>query len=321
MTPSVTFLIIPDPDKSACNCVPLTIHAVFAIKIAGTILFAKNASERLARELIIQNRFLTVVIIMMPKTIHTQLVYLFILFISGQTAHAVADEFSKPFKPGEKLVFELKWTVVPAGEAALEVMPFKKINGEDAYHFVLTAKTNRFLDPFYKVRDRIDGYTDLDITRSVFFSKRQREGKTKKNVVVKFDWAAQTAEYTEFIKQAKKHPIELMPGALDPLSIFYYTRMLPLQIGEDLQRPVTDGKKCVMGKARIVRREKIIVPAGEFDTFLMVPDLQHVGGVFKKSKNAIIELWVSADNRRLPVKLKSEVIVGSFTGELISYTP
>ena len=218
------------------------------------------------------------------------------------------------------MTFELKWTVIPAGEATLEVMPIREVNGEDAYHYVLTAKTNQFLDSIYKVRDHIDGYTDLDITRSVFYSQRQREGKTKKNVVVKFDWDAQTAEYTELIKQAKKHPIELMPGAFDPLSIFYYARLLPLRIGEEMQRPVTDGKKCVMGKAVIVRRETIVVPAGEFDTFLMVPDLQHVGGVFKKSKNAKIELWVSADNRRLPVKLRSKVVVGSFTGELISYT-
>ena len=247
--------------------------------------------------------------------------FLFILAISPQVPSAAGDEIARPFQPGEKLVFELKWTVVPAGEASLEVMPFKKINGQDAYHFVLTAKTNRFLDRIYKVRDRIDGYTDLDITRSVFYSKRQREGNTKKNVVVKFDWDAQTAEYTEYKKQAKKRSIKLMPGALDPLSIFYHTRMLPLQDGEKMQRPVTDGKKCVMGEAKIVRREKIKVPAGEFDTFLMVPDLKHVGGVFKKSKNATIEIWVSADKRRLPVRLRSEVIVGSFTGELISYTP
>lgn len=244
-----------------------------------------------------------------------------VFLISLQAAYSQADDTSIPFQPGEKLVFELKWTVVSAGEASLEVKPFKKVNDEDVYHFVLKAKTNRFLDRFYKVRDRIDGYTDMDITRSVYYSKRQREGKTKKNVVVKFDWSTLTAEYTEFIKQVKKKPIELMPGALDPLSVFYYTRLLPLQIGEELQRPVTDGKKCVMGKLKIVGREKIIVPAGEFDTLLMVPDLQHVGGVFKKSKDAKIELWVSADNRRLPVKLKSEVIVGSFTGELISYTP
>jgi len=244
-----------------------------------------------------------------------------ILVAAAPGMSVLADEASRPFQPGEKLIFELKWTVIPAGKATLEVKPITQVDGNNAYHFRMSAKSNRFVDQFYKVRDRIDGYTNMDITRSVFYAKRQREGKTRKNVHVKFDWDSQTAEYTEFIKRAKKRHIELKPGAFDPLSIFYYTRMLAVQVGETLERPVTDGKKCVIGKAKIVRREKIIVPAGEFDTFLMVPDLQHVGGVFKKSKNAKIELWVSADDRRLPIKLRSEVVVGSFTGELISYTP
>lgn len=234
---------------------------------------------------------------------------------------ALADDAKLPFRPGEKLTFELKWTLVPAGQATLEVKPITPVDGKDAYHFRMTARTNRFVDAFYKVRDRIDGYTDLAITRSVFYAKRQREGKTKKNVVVRFDWDSQTAEYTEFLKRAQKGPVPLLPGAFDPLSIFYYTRKQSFAVGRELQRPVTDGKKCVLGQAKILRRETITVPAGTFDTFLMVPDLKHVGGVFKKSKNAKIELWVSADERRLPVKLRSKVVVGSFTGELVAYTP
>lgn len=254
------------------------------------------------------------------KNYFCRAVCLLTLLVSGQTALAT-DDISRPFQPGEKLVFELKWTIISAGEATMEVMPFKKVDGNDAYHFVLSARTNKFLDHFYKVRDRINGYTDLDIQHSVFYVKKQREGKTIKDVVVKFDWDAQTAQYTDITKEATKDPISLMPGAFDPLSIFYFTRTRPILLDTTMHRPVTDGKKCVMGKARIVKREKIKVPAGEFDTYLMVPDLQHVGGVFKKSPKAKIELWVSADNRRIPVKLKSKVIVGSFTGELISYTP
>jgi hypothetical protein len=46
--------------------------------------------------------------------------------------------------------------------------------------------------------------------------------------------------------------------------------------------------------------------------------LEHIGGVFEKSKNARIRLWVTADERRILVKVKSKVVVGSFTGELIS---
>jgi len=45
-----------------------------------------------------------------------------------------------------------------------------------------------------------------------------------------------------------------------------------------------------------------------------------VGVVFEKSKNAKIQVWVTADKRRMPVKIKSKVVVGSFVGELVSAT-
>jgi len=48
------------------------------------------------------------------------------------------------------------------------------------------------------------------------------------------------------------------------------------------------------------------------------PDLQHIGGVFEKSKDAKLKIWVTADKRRIPVKVKSKVRVGSFVAELIS---
>ncbi|MBW2193775.1 MAG: DUF3108 domain-containing protein, partial [Deltaproteobacteria bacterium] len=81
---------------------------------------------------------------------------------------------------------------------------------------------------------------------------------------------------------------------------------------------ITDGKKCVVGIARVIKKEKIKVPGGTYNTYVLEPELEHIGGVFEKSKNAKIRLWVTADERRILVKVKSKVVVGSFTGELIS---
>jgi len=242
-----------------------------------------------------------------------------LVFMCLIPAWGIAGENEFPFHPGEKLVFELKWTVVPAGEATLEVLPVTKVKGKDAFHFVLTAKTNKALDKIYKVRDRIDGYTDVQMTHSIFYSKKQREGSFKKNVLVKFFWDSHEAVYTDLLKKKKRRPVALLAGAFDPISIFYFARSLPLDVGMVLERPVTDGKKCVVGKASILKRETIEVSAGTFDTFLMEPELKHIGGVFKKSENAKIELWVTADEKKIPVKLQSNVVVGSFTAELVSY--
>jgi hypothetical protein len=70
--------------------------------------------------------------------------------------------------------------------------------------------------------------------------------------------------------------------------------------------------------ARVVRRETISVPGGVYDTFVIEPDLKHVGGVFEKKKDAKITIWVTADERRIPVKIASQVAIGSFVGELVS---
>jgi hypothetical protein len=75
-----------------------------------------------------------------------------------------------------------------------------------------------------------------------------------------------------------------------------------------------------MGAAKVKRREKVRMASGTYDTYLIEPSLKHLEGVFEKSSKAKIQLWVTTDERRIPVKLKSKIVIGSFTGELISYT-
>ena len=76
-----------------------------------------------------------------------------------------------PFYPGEKLTFQVKWGFIPAGEAVLEVLPIETINGIESYHFSMTAKTYPFIDIFYKIRDKIDSYTNKEMTHSILYKK------------------------------------------------------------------------------------------------------------------------------------------------------
>lgn len=227
-----------------------------------------------------------------------------------------ANQTRLPFQPGEKLTFKLSWTFFPAGTAVLEVLPIETLQGIEVYHFVLTARSNAFVDAFYKVRDRIDAYTDTEMTHTVLYKKNQHEGSTKRNVVVTFDWEKNQAQYTT--DEEKRDPIDILPGTFDPLSIFYRTRLFDLKNQKILEHPVSDGKKCVIGRASIVRKEKLKIAGGILDTYLLEPELKHIGGVFEKSEDAKIQLWVTADSRMIPVKIKSKVAVGSFIGELIS---
>ena len=243
-----------------------------------------------------------------------------IITICGFSTSIKPAEIDFPFYPGEKLTFQLKWSLIPAGKAVLEVLPMETINGIKSYHFVMTAKTNSFVDLFYKYRSRIDAYTDIKMTHSILYKKKQRVGSKKKEVTVNFNWGKNKATYSTSTSNKKRKPIDVLPGSFDPFSAFYYTRLFDPAKNSIIKQPVTDGKKCIIGKASVIKRETIKVAGKTYDTYLIEPDLEHIGGVFEKSEDAIIQLWVTADKRRIPVQIKSEVVVGSFVGELVSDT-
>ncbi len=230
---------------------------------------------------------------------------------------AMAPAGPLPFQPGEELVYQIRWSFIPAGTAILKVLAPEKADGRPAQHFSLSVTTNRFIDTFYRVRTRVDGWTDMAVSHSVLYRKMQREGRHRRDVAVSFDWHAQTAHYTDSYR-GKSRSSALLPGAFDPLSAAFYFRTLTLKKNMEIVYPVSDGKKCVVGRGTVVAREKIKVGGIVYDTWVVVPEIKHVGGVFKKSKHAKIHLWITADRRHLPVRLTSKVIVGHFVGDLVA---
>lgn len=218
-----------------------------------------------------------------------------------------------PFRPGEKLYFRVYWTGIQAGEAMLEVMPMEQYNDAPAYHFLMVAKTFPFVDMFYKVRDRIESYTDVNMSHALLY-KEKKEGKSKKDVYITYDWEKLLVQYSE--DGEKRDPVALLPGAFDPLSVFYFFRMHELMDNLEFVTPVSDGKKCVEGKAKIVKKGNVKVAGTVYETFLVEPDLKDIGGVFQKSPGAKLQIWVTADARRIPVLIKSKVSVGHFSVEL-----
>jgi hypothetical protein len=244
------------------------------------------------------------------------LTHLLCLGLAGGAGQVRAAQGRIPFRIGEKLSYVIKWSAIPVGSAELQVLEGRHETGVPAYLFQVTVRSYPVVDLIYKVRDHIESYADRSMTHALLYKKKQQEGRHKRDIVVRFDWNHSTAQY--YSKGVHEKTVTLLPGTFDPLSIFYAFRLTPLRDNLEVEAPVSDGKKCVIGRARVINRERIKVDAGEFDTFLVEPDLQHVGGIFKKGKDAKLHLWVTADERRLVVKAKSKVTVGHFVAELVS---
>ena len=245
-------------------------------------------------------------------------IHLFVSFfiVSGIFSSVAATEIHLPFQPGEKMHFVLKYGAIPAGEATLEVHDMEEVQGVEAYHFVMTARSNSFIDIFFKVRDRIDSYADAGMNHSLYYKKDQKEGKTRRNIRVDFDWEENKSTYVNFDTEPKI--ISQIPGTFDPLAVFYYSRLLDFQKVGEFEHPVTDGEKNIMGILRVIGKERITVPAGTYDTLILEPDMQKVEGVFSKKQRAKTKLWVTNDEHRLLVMMKSKAKVGSFMAELVA---
>lgn len=241
---------------------------------------------------------------------------------------AVAADATEPqpvFSPGEKLTFQIKWGAIPAGEATLEVLPMEHRDGVPVYHFVMQVKTNPVLDRFYYYRSRIDAYADLQMNHSLQYRQTTTTRHKEKSITVDFDWSENMAHFhrIESFPDSKREPhvkkidTPLLPGTFDPLSAFFYTRRQALQEQTLIERPISDGKRALLANLEVLRKETVRLNNRSFDTFLVQPDLKDVNPVFDKKSGATILIWLSADAHRIPIKLNSQVRIGSFTGELV----
>jgi Protein of unknown function (DUF3108) len=101
----------------------------------------------------------------------------------------------------------------------------------------------------------------------------------------------------------------------DPLSLIYYIRTLDLSPGRVHEFPIIADGKLYTVVATVQNRETITTPAGTFKTVVVEPKMEGQAGVFKDEQNRL-QIWYSDDERRLPVRVRSDVKIGSITVSL-----
>jgi hypothetical protein len=224
-----------------------------------------------------------------------------------EIVHAVPQVV--PYGEGELLTFAIQYGLIYAGDATLEIRNIAVLDSARAYHIISTARTSRAFDHVFKVRDRHDSFMDYDNLFSLSFEKHLREGKFKRDDKVVFDQRNHLAIYA-----TKKVPIP--PNTQDFLSALYYARTLSLNVGQAIALANHTGGKNYPIYIKVLRRERVRVPAGEFDCLVVEPVLQTTSIFEHKGK---LTIWVTDDRVKMPVLLRSKVVVGAFEAVLKSY--
>jgi len=225
----------------------------------------------------------------------------------------------KAFGPGEQLNFVLKWAGLPVADAVLTVEESADSEGEDIYRIVTIAKSRSIVDSLYRVRSRYESHINPEDGLPIKYIAHSNEKGRIKNRVYLFD------QENNFVRRMEKgkegnttsEVFEIPESTYDTISSLYVMRNKESKVGESLPLNVFTNRKNYELVIDVLQEEEITVSAGSFSTIKVQPKLKSDGE--HKSKGELF-IWVTNDERHIPVLMKSKVKVGTFTVELVRYS-
>lgn len=223
--------------------------------------------------------------------------------------------FAVPFRDGEKLVFDVRYGVVSAGEAILEAKSAVYQN-RPVWHLSTQARTYPFFDVFFKVRDTVESWWDKDSLLPHKFSKNLQEGTYRQRRIHLFNHGTKKTTYQKWSFKNKRfndEELDIPSFTQDVLSAFYHVRNQDLIPGRRISLNITSDGRSVDTDIVVHRREKVKSIFGTIQCLVIEPKLKGEA-VFKQSGK--ITIWVTDDAYKIPVKLESAVTFGSFIATL-----
>ena len=211
-----------------------------------------------------------------------------------------------PFKIGEHLTYTLQFNVIKMGRGYLSVEANDTISSIAYYHVKFQAKTSKFADNIYRVRDYIDIWLNTSDLTTIKLVKQLNEGNYHK----KYDTSI---DYNNSIAIVNNDTLKITGAVRDPYSLLYYFRTIPLEIGQILNFTTLDNKKLTEFQVIIDGKETVKTPAGTFPCIIIKP--------FREGKTLLkndgdMKIWFSDDELRLPVQIQIKLKFGSMLLQL-----
>ncbi|MBA2686877.1 MAG: DUF3108 domain-containing protein [Gemmatimonadaceae bacterium] len=220
-----------------------------------------------------------------------------------------------PFNVGERFDYEVRFGPLKVGNGHMEVTSREIVRGRDAWHTAFWVNGGTF---FYKVNDVLESWIDVQTFSSLRFVQQLEEGSQDRER--HFEIYPERGYFIESKmvngKLKTGNPEKTVEQPLDDGSFLFFIRTIPLKVGEtySFNRYFRPDRNPV--RVRVLRKERVTVPAGTFDAIVLQPVIK-TKGIFSEDGHA--EIWLSDDERRIMVQLKSQLSFGSLNLYLRSF--
>jgi len=224
-----------------------------------------------------------------------------------------------PFDAGEKEVYRASWNgMFSVATAEIHTTP-ALVDGKKVYQVRVEAKTSRALDLIWKMRDTITSTFDAKALAPAHFNFSQRENSRVIDTDAKYDHGAKrwAVNRQQNGKRTKIYQFD-SDNTLDPITAIYLARSTDFKVGDRLYFKLFGGRYRYLLELFIEKKEPVELASGKFvEAYRIIPRIQNTtkNGYAGRLNDAVI--WISADQRRLPIKLSSKIVFGSVYLDLI----
>ncbi len=238
--------------------------------------------------------------------------FLCILFVLFAGIGKVGAQPEKPvrYQPGEKLLYDIHFAFVSAGNAYLTVTE-DTFRNKKVWRIRLVGQTTGLADVIYRVRDRYECYMDPETGFPLFAIRDIHEGNYRRYNEVSFDHYSRPDSSIVYSKTKGK--VVVPKNIYDILTAFYHFRnhyaRYPFRPREVvvIQSYFTD--ELFPLKMRYLGRETIKVGKDKVRCLRFGP-VTEVGRAFASEED--MAMWLTDDDNFLPVKAVISLKVGSF---------
>ncbi|HEY8256095.1 MAG TPA: DUF3108 domain-containing protein [Gemmatimonadales bacterium] len=213
------------------------------------------------------------------------------------------DTTSYPFVVGEKLTYTAKLGMLTLGSGTLEVAALDTVRSEETFRFKfrLVGKT-----VFYSLDDVLESWVGTrDFVSRRFVQDFVENNKPKHRTF-------EIHPDSGFFREAGKDTTEPTPAtALDDAAFFYFVRITPLEVGKKYVYPRYFRKDKNPVTIEVTKKEKLELPDGNDVDCLVLHPIIDTKGMF--SKRSDTRIWLTDDQRRLPVQIRTKFPFGTIT--------
>ncbi len=217
------------------------------------------------------------------------------------------------FQKNSHFDYDIYWSFLKIGSAQLSFHDIEIPKSTDKkYEVRFSVKSNELVSAIYPIESHIVSSLIIsnDQIKPSIYTKNSNEGGKQSDSIVRFNY--QLNQITEEKDETLLQPIEITKDFQDPLSLIVAICQNDFQIDPIFQQDVSDGGQIISIRSSYLQSETIKTQLGEFRTEVIDIDPQGLRGVFKKSPDANVVLYLSEHSPAIPLKLKSKVRVGSF---------